>query len=231
MNLPDWYWNEMQQIGTDYNDPAEVDVFDEQMEAFRDVDAENRRILDTINLPLGSSILEIGCATGRFARFAASRGYVVCAVDVSTLMIEFVKRKSEDHGLTGIALKHAGFLTMDFANEAFDAVVSGAALHHLPDAWKLIALRNVARVLKPAGQLWLGDVVFSLAAGETPEQCFERFCDAPPGLRTGAIKHVAEEFSTYDWVMEGLLVRSGFEILSIENPVASFAVYHCRKAI
>jgi len=219
----------MRQIGTDYGDPAEIDAFDERMAAFRDVETENRRILDTLELPLGSSILEIGCATGRFARFAVATGYAVCAIDVSARMLDFVQRKSEAQGLKGIGLQHAGFLTMDFEEEVFDAVVSNTALHHLPDAWKLVALRNIARVLKPKGQLWLGDVVFSLAEGEAPEKCFERFCDVLPSLRTEVARHVAIEFSTYDWIMEGLLVRSGFEIVSKENPAESFLVYRCRK--
>jgi SAM-dependent methyltransferase len=92
----------MQQVGTDYSDSAAVEIFDERMAVFRDVDAENRRILDTIKLPLGSSILEIGCATGRFARPAAAAGYAVCAIDVSEQMLEFAKRKSQEEGLTAI---------------------------------------------------------------------------------------------------------------------------------
>jgi hypothetical protein len=40
MRLPDWHWNEMQQVGTDYNDLAEVEAYDERMATFRfrDVD-------------------------------------------------------------------------------------------------------------------------------------------------------------------------------------------------
>jgi ubiquinone/menaquinone biosynthesis C-methylase UbiE len=229
MTLPDWHWNEIQQIGTDYNSLAEVEDYDARMATFRDVDEENRRILAAIALPAGGAVLEIGCGTGRFARSAAAAGYRVSAVDVSAQMLAFVKKKTLSEGLSGIVLRHAGFLTMDFPDAHFDAVVSGAALHHLPDAWKLVALRNVSRVLKPRGQLLLRDVVFAPTAGESPEACFESFCSAFPERREEAAQHVAVEFSTYNWIMEGLLMRAGFDILSTAHPSASFSVYHCRK--
>jgi SAM-dependent methyltransferase len=119
---------------------------------------------------------------------------------------------------------------MDFPPASFDAAVSGAALHHLPDAWKLVALRNVARALKPGGQFLLRDVVFVLDDGEPPESCFERFASSLPTMRVAAARHVAREFSTYDWIMEGLLSRAGFTILSANRPQDNFLAYHCRKA-
>ncbi len=225
----DWQWDEMQQVGTDYTDLKEIAAYDERMAAFRDVDAENRGLLRTLALPAGAAVLEIGCGTGRFARAAAAAGLAVTAIDVSARMLEYVVQKAKAESLPEIATQHAGFLTMDLPACRFDAVVSGAALHHLPDAWKLVALRNVARVLKPAGQLILYDVVFSLAEGEAPEGCFERFVAAHPVMRTETARHIAREFSTYDWILEGLVSRAGFEILSIHRPSESFALFHCRK--
>jgi putative AdoMet-dependent methyltransferase len=229
MALPDWHWNEMQQIGTDYNDLTEVEAYDERMATFRDVDEENRRMLETLNLPGGSAVLEIGCGTGRLVRAAATAGFRASAVDVSALMLKYAERKALAEGMSEIVLKRAGFLTMDFPDEHFDAVVSGIALHHLPDAWKYVALRNVARVLKPEGQLLLRDVVFAPKAEESPEVCFERFCSAIPNRREEVARHVAAEYSTYDWIMEGLITRSGFDILSVVSPAESFRIYHCRK--
>ena len=229
MTLPGWQWNEMQQVGTDYNDLAEVEAYDKRMATFRNVDEENRQILETMKLPAGSAVLEIGCGTGRFVRAAAAAGFRASAVDVSALMLEYVEKMAVADGVSEIVLEHAGFLTMDFPDERFDVVVSGAALHHLPDAWKYVALRNIVRVLKPEGQLLLRDVVFAPAAGEPPEVCFERFCSAIPKMREEAARHVATEYSTYDWIMEGMLTRSGFDILSVVSPAEWFRIYHCRK--
>lgn len=230
MSVPQWQWDEMQQVGTDFADPREVAAYDERMATFRDVDAENRRRLEMLDLPPGAALLDVGSGTGAFARAAARAGVRVCAVDVSAAMLTYLAERAAAEGLRGITTQHAGFLTMDFPPAGFDAVVSWAALHHLPDAWKLVALRRIARVLRPGGQLLLGDVVFSPAPGEAPESCFERFVASVPTMRDGAVGHVAREFSTYDWILEGLLERAGFEILSWQpSPAGSFLVCLARR--
>lgn len=230
MRAPQWQWNEIQQVGTDYADVEEVAQYDARMATFRDVESENRGILEKLALPPESRVLEIGCGTGRFARAAAAAGHQVTAVDVSPVMLDYVAQKAREEGLEGIATQHAGFLTMDLPEGHFDAVVSTACLHHLPDLWKLMALENVYRVLKPGGQFFLGDVVFSDSPGQSPEK-FDEFIDGlPEAIRPGAAQHVAQEYSTLDWIMEGLLQRAGFEILSMQPAPASFIIYHCRTA-
>ncbi len=44
-----------------------------------------------------------------------------------------------------------------------------------------------------------------------------------------SIIHVKEEFSTYDWIMEGLLKRSGFIIDSQIQRDENFIAYLCTK--
>ena len=41
-----------------------------------------------------------------------------------------------------------------------DAVITQLALHHLPDFWKLVALKRISQMLKDGGKLYLRDVVF-----------------------------------------------------------------------
>ena len=229
MKTPDWRWDEMRQVGTDYTDLAQVEAYDARMGVVRNVDAENREILELLALPRGASLLEIGCGTGRLARAAASAGLRVTAIDVSPIMLEYVQRRAEAEGLPAIDTRNAGFLTLEFEAETFDAAVSGLALHHLPDAWKLVALRNVARVLKPGGHFLLRDVVFTLAEKEAPEDCFERFAAAFPSMRTEVARHIAQEYSTYDWILEGLLLRAGFTLRSKSQPAESFLAIHCFK--
>lgn len=229
MTQNDWQWNEMQQVGTDYADLQQVAIYDERMGSFRDVDGENREMLEALGLAAGAAVLEIGCGTGRFARAAAAAGLRASAIDVSAIMLDYVKQKAREEGVGEIETQHRGFLTMEFPEASFDAAVSGAALHHLPDAWKLVALRNIARVLRRGGQFILRDVVFEVSGNETPEECFERFSNAFPNMRVETARHVAQEFSTYDWIMEGLLARAGFKMLAKARAGESFVVYHCRK--
>jgi len=50
-----------------------------------------------------------------------------------------------------------------------------------------------------------------------------------PEMQKEAARHVAQECSTYGWIMQGLLERAGFEIISIDNCRESLSVYHSRK--
>lgn len=229
MEHPDWMWDEKRQIGTDFADVAEVARYDARMAEFRDVETENRNLLGILALPKGSCVLEIGCGTGRFARHAAREGMKVTALDISPAMAAYVREKASGEGLRDVTVRQEGFLTMDLPEGSFDAAVTGAALHHLPDAWKLVALRNIARVLRKDGQLLLGDVVFALSGGEPPEKAFARFADSFQGMRKEAARHVATEYSTYDWVMEGLLERAGFKPRLVARPSEGFALYHAVK--
>jgi putative AdoMet-dependent methyltransferase len=224
---PAWQWNEIQQVGTDYADVAEVERYDDRMGEFRNLPAEDAAILDRLALPKGSHILEIGTGTGHFARMAARAGHCVTALDVSPTMLRYAADRAKSENLTGIEFCHAGFLTFTAAPAAFDAAVSVAVLHHLPDLWKAVALNKIYRALKPGGQFLLCDVVFS-SKDRHPGPQFDAFVNVmPEGMREGAIGHIAKEYSTLDWIMEGLLARAGFAIQRIVDAQAPLIQYLC----
>lgn len=66
----------------------------------------------------------------------------------------------------GIEFHRAGFLTFSPGEESVDFIVSGFALHHLPDFWKQVALVRLAGMLRPGGRLYLRDVAFSFPPAE-----------------------------------------------------------------
>lgn len=225
---PPWLRNEFQQINTDFSDAAVVERYEERMGEFRNLPAEDAAILEILALPPGSHILEVGTGTGHFALAAARAGHRVTAVDVSPAMLEYAAARAKAEGLSGIEFCHAGFLTFSVAAATFDAAVSVAVLHHLPDLWKAVALRNVRRALKSGGRFLLCDVVFS-ASGDDPGPQFDSFVAAmPPAMRDRAAGHIANEFSTLDWIMEGLLTRAGFAVERIVGSHALLIQYLCR---
>jgi putative AdoMet-dependent methyltransferase len=226
--LPDWQWNELQQVGVDYFDDSEVDRYERRMGEFRDLQAEDAAILETLALPESSNILEIGTGTGHFAREAARAGHRVTAVDVSPAMLRYAQDRAKAEGLSGIEFRQAGFLTFSAAPAAFDAAVSVVALHHLPDLWKAVALNNIHNALKPGGIFFLCDVVFR-SKGNNLQKQFDAFISAmPESTRPGAVGHVAKEHSTLDWIMEGLLHRAGFRISRIADDKAPLIRYLCQ---
>ena len=225
---PNWQWNEIQHVGTNFADAVEVERYERRMGEFRDLAAEDAAILTALALPPNSHILEIGTGTGHFARAAAVAGHRVTAVDISPAMLEHAEKRAKLEGLTTIEFHHGGFLTFSAAPATFDAAVSVAVLHHLPDFWKAVSLQNIHRMLKPAGLFVLRDVVFSWE-GEDYRRPLDAFINAmPDGMRKAATGHVAKEFSTLDWIMEGLLIRAGFRILKIVADHAPLIQYLCR---
>ena len=135
---PIWQWDETVQRGWDYGDLAEVQRYDERMAAFRDVRAEAQSILGRLALSPDDVILEIGTGTGVFAREAALQCREVIAIDVSPPMLEYAARRAKDERTGNIVFRQSGFLTYEHQGEPLAAIVSQTALHHLPDAWKLI---------------------------------------------------------------------------------------------
>lgn len=219
---------EFRQVGTDYASADEVARYDQRMRRFRDIDAENELLCSLIPLRPESEVLEIGTGTGAFARRAAGHCRRVTALDISETMIEYAASRAREENLTNITFRKAGFLSFQAEAESFDAVVSGLALHHLSDVWKAVALRNIFRWLRPGGVFLLIDVVFDWQT-EAPEEYFERILDAAPGSRENFARHIADEFSTETWIMNGLLERAGFRIELDRCDNEFLHLYRCVK--
>jgi cyclopropane fatty-acyl-phospholipid synthase-like methyltransferase len=224
-----WQYDEFHQVGKDYADPSEVAVYDATHSQFRDLEAEGNAILDTLALNPGDTLVDFGCGTGNLAILAARRGIRVRAVDVSEAMLGYAREKTSKVGAENIEFIRAGFLTYDHNGEPADAISSTFVLHHLPDFWKGVALARLHAMLKPGGLFYLHDVVL---ADDDALDHIRRFIDRQDAaggtfLREDAEQHFREEFSTYDWVMEGLLTRVGFTIQSKSLDDGVLGTYRC----
>jgi hypothetical protein len=106
-------------------------------------------------------------------------------------------------------------------------------LHHLPDFWKLTGLRRLAQMLKVGGRLYLFDVVFSFNV-DGYESRLNKWVKST-AERIGPIFaeeveiHIREEYSTYDWIMEGLLQRAGFVMETANYKHDLMAAYLCTR--
>jgi len=99
----------------------------------------------------GSKVLDAACGTGRHALQLAARGHSLTGVDRSPHMLARARTKLPD----------AVFLDGDLEalpvpDAAFDVVVCGLALVHLPRLDQVMA--EFARVLRPGGRLIVSDV-------------------------------------------------------------------------
>lgn len=226
-----WQYDEFKQVGRDYGSQSEVDVYDSSHADFRDIKGESNRVLDLLAIKEGETIIDFGSGTGTFAIEAARRGASVHAVDISQAMLARAKVKADQEGVSGIEFHHAGFLTYDHPEDSVDAIVTTFAFHHLPDFWKGIALRRLHRMLKQGGQFYMHDVI--IEEGDSfgnIARFIERLEEAGGDfLREDAEGHFRDEYSTYDWVMDGLFSRSGFRIKQRHFDGGIIGTYLCKK--
>lgn len=226
-----WQYDEFKQVGTDYNSAAEVEIYDSRHANFRDIEAENNKILAELQIKDGDLLIDFGSGTGTFVIQAARRCASVHAVDVSQPMLDWAATKAAEAGITNIQFHHAGFLTNGHQASSADAVVTTFALHHLPDFWKGIALQRVNAMLKPGGRLYLRDVIVEEAHALANIAAFIDKLATAGGqrLQEDSERHFRDEYSTYDWVMDGLLSRAGFTIDSKQMEGGVIGTYLCTR--
>ncbi|MBF0529022.1 MAG: class I SAM-dependent methyltransferase [Deltaproteobacteria bacterium] len=231
MIIPKWQYDETKTQGVDYTTAEVVAAYDRMHRKFRDYAKSSEIILQRLGLDSSSIVIDLGAGTGAFALHAAKTCRTVYAVDISTEMLNYCRQQAERDGLENIVFCHGGLLTYEHSAEPADAIVCVAVLHHLPDFWKSAALKRCRAMLKPKGKLFLFDIVFPSSTNDIQLKIAQwvQACESMSEARLAeeAVIHVKDEFSTYDWIMEGLLRRSGFQIDTAEYGKGFQTTYVC----
>jgi ubiquinone/menaquinone biosynthesis C-methylase UbiE len=231
MPSPEWYYDELRQVGLDFADAAEVAAYDRNQGSDP---LEDRRLVAALGIGPADLVIDIGCGTGQFAREAARAARAVIALDVSPAMLDYARSRAIASGLDNIDFRHAGFLSYRHEGAPADIVTSKFALHHLPDFWKAVALARIHGWLRPGGTFFLRDVVFSFA----PNDCARGVEDwiarvaQPEGegfTRADFATHIREEHSTFRWILEGLIERAGFRIQKLDCTDEAYADFRCLR--
>lgn len=115
----------------------------------------------------GARVLDAGTGPGRvpLAIADAAPQLRIDGLDQSTNMVEHARRAAAAAGLQD----QVGFVAGDVADlpypdETFDLVVSSISQHHWADVPG--GLRELRRVLRPAGQVWIYDFRFALGRAD-----------------------------------------------------------------
>jgi len=95
-----------------------------------------------------------------------------------------------------------------------------------------MALTRMRAILGVGGILRLSDIVFSFEPREAADR-IEQWCatlpvDAPDGewVRADIEEHIRDEHSTFAWIMETMVERSGFRVDTAEySPDGFYADY------
>jgi SAM-dependent methyltransferase len=206
---PGWLLDERATIGRENLDPAHVAAYDDKEDAGAIAEVA---LLRSLGLGDGAAVVDLGAGTGQFALAAAGVFRRVVAVDPSPVMLDRLRADARRRSLP-VEVIQDSFLTYEHAGDPPDLVYSRYALHHLPDAWKAVALARVRRMLRPGGTFRLWDVAYHFPVDEFAGRV-ERWCATAPGgwTRAELEEHVRDEHSTFTWLLEPMIRQAGFAV-------------------
>ena len=159
MQQADWYYDDLKQVGVDFDDPVQVATYDARQKS---TDTEASQLLTEIGVKRGWTLVDLGCGTGVLACQAALAGCHVHAVDISQAMLDATQARARHLGAGDIRVQRAGFLNFMLPDASVDITTTQYALHHLNDFWKFIALQRCDAAASHAD----GGVVDGVSCGE-----------------------------------------------------------------
>jgi SAM-dependent methyltransferase len=124
-------------------------------------------LLAGVKLPRPALILDAGCGPGGTSARFKGLGRVV-GLDLAPEALALARR----HGLEGLV--RGSVAALPFADESFDLVLSFDVLYHLWVGDDRVALKELARVLKPGGYLLMRVPAFEFLRGPHDRVVFTR---------------------------------------------------------
>ncbi|WP_427886709.1 methyltransferase domain-containing protein [Kribbella sp. GL6] len=123
-----------------------------------DVVEQRQAVRAALALRPGDRVLDIGVGPGLLA--AEMAGEVgpdgrICGIDISDSMLAIARTRADVPGGPGVELEQASVDRIPYPAESFDVVVSTQVFEYVEDVAG--ALREVRRVLRPAGRVVLLD--------------------------------------------------------------------------
>ncbi len=118
--------------------------------------AIHKRLLEYVDLPVRSNVLDIGCGTGRLLerlanQFSDLRG---TGLDLSSQMLHVARRSNHHH--PRLIYIEGKAESLPFAEDQFDAVFNTLSFLHYLSPQQVFG--EVARVLSPSGRFYLVDL-------------------------------------------------------------------------
>jgi ubiquinone/menaquinone biosynthesis C-methylase UbiE len=154
------------------------------------VAALHDELIAEARLEPGQRVLDVGCGTGSLAVRIRSRNprVDVVGLDPDPKALAIARRKAE-RARVDVRFEEGYGDALPFEDACFDRVTSSLMLHHLELATRRGMLREVLRVLRPGGALYLLDFGWS---GERADGVLARLLHGAEHLRENSDARVAE---------------------------------------
>jgi len=169
-----------------------------------------RKVVELASVKEGEQVLDLCCGTGTLTYLVAKRvGSTgrVTGVDLSQDMISRAKKKVTNLPAT---FRQASADNLPFEEGTFDKAFISYGMHEMPDEIRLKAMKELYRVLKAGGSLFIVD--YNLPGSPLPRLAIGMF------LRTFEEK-VAYKMAR-DGVLPGQLEEAGFHIAYRKLPLS-----------
>ena len=202
---------ERRQTTEERHDAIHAFTYDEE---YGEIGETHRRFVADLvqRCPPGGTVLDAACGTGKYFAMVLDGGRRVVGTDQSTGMLARARAR-----FPAVPLERVGLQELDFTGE-FDAVMCVDAMENVPpEDWPKV-VGNLARALRPGGQLYLTveevddqelDAVFAEATAQglpvvRGEESREGYHYYPPRdqvatwLEEAGLEVVAQEYSPGD---------------------------------
>lgn len=193
-------------LSWDMPPPAEPDELRKRYDTWHaelhvDVDADapwHRLLRPHVNrLVPSADVLEIGCGRGGYAAslwLAQPRRLV--ATDFSPVAVQTTAAYLASRGADPVETRIEDACSMSFANNSFDVVISCETVEHVHDPER--AIREMARILRPAGSLLLSTPNYLSLTGLS--RVYLRLRGRPYTEEGQPINHVVLAPKTRRWI-------------------------------
>ncbi|MEX1997829.1 MAG: methyltransferase domain-containing protein [Candidatus Andersenbacteria bacterium] len=109
----------------------------------------------------GKVILDAGGGAGLFSQMVLERGAEkVVLIDISSKMLNFAKKRKEEHQLDKLEINKGDLLDTKFDSDSFDIILCIYALPHVSDIQD--AFKEFSRVLKEGGLVFLASDFYTI---------------------------------------------------------------------
>jgi tellurite methyltransferase len=113
------------------------------------------RVTQLLRERRGSTVLDLGCGTGRHVVYLARRGFSVFGLDNSPEGLRLACQWLEEEGLQADLRLREMTEYLPYADGFFDAVISVQVIHHADIATIRGIVQEITRILKPEGLLFV----------------------------------------------------------------------------